>query len=253
MAVLRNATLVLIACLGLAGPALAADRLPPPPPLPADPPASIGWYVRGDVGYAMPRDPSGTLMFQNRLLPYSNARMGKSATFGLGVGAQFNSWFRADLTGTYATESRIRGNASADYAISFQDDAATLTLGTVLLNGYLDLGTWSGFTPYLGVGVGAAGLNVSNAVSRTMVLPGATLGAYYQIPSREQVNVAWAVMAGTSIDISRAVKLDLGYRYTALGKAASEIDTFGTQIQVKSLGTSEFRLGLRYMLSDLFR
>lgn len=253
MAVMRQTFFACVASLGLALPAFAADRLPPSPPLPADPPASLGWYVRGDAGYAIPRDPSGSVLFQNRVLPYSNARLSSSGTFGLGVGAQFNSWFRADLTATYATESRIRGNGSADYTISFQDDSAKLTVGTLMLNGYLDLGTWSGFTPYLGVGLGAANLNTTNAVSRTMVMPGSTLGAYYQLPSRSQVNMAWALMAGTSIDVSRSVKIDFGYRYTELGKAASATDTLGTQIQVKSLGTSEFRLGLRYMLSDMFR
>ncbi len=113
----------------------------------------------------------------------------------------------------------------------------SLTSQTYLLNGYLDLGTWWGVTPYVGAGAGLANIqassnvdfrymngqaygtsghneNCSIGVSTTTGLP---ICQYYGYPggrlAHDQINFAWALMTGVAFDIAPHVKLDIGYQY----------------------------------------
>ena len=85
-------------------------------------------------------------------------------SYGVGVGYQLNSWFRADITGEYRSRVSFSGT-----------DVATFTGGSTLsdvyqggysswvglVNAYADLGTWYCLTPFVGFGVGAAHIQTS--------------------------------------------------------------------------------------------
>jgi opacity protein-like surface antigen len=87
-----------------------------------------------------------------------------------GAGYQFNPWFRVDGTLEY------RGGASLQSLYTITDPASPYFGGPLQyadfyranvasligpLNGYANLGTWYGLSPFVGAGVGFANNNVS--------------------------------------------------------------------------------------------
>src|SRR4051812_12526323 len=97
----------------------AADMpsmLPPPPQQQyyAPPVQDFGgWYLRGDIGQT---NSSGTLHVDAYdTLPAGTTlrKQGHGFTggtsYGVGVGYQFNSWFRADVTGEYRSKVAFHG------------------------------------------------------------------------------------------------------------------------------------------------
>src|SRR3954466_15602635 len=87
--------------------AFAADMaIAAPPPAYYPPPVEDfgGWYLRGDIGmtntrgkFFAPGDHGGARLSVNQL----GHGFPSGTSFGLGVGYQFNSWFRADITGEW--------------------------------------------------------------------------------------------------------------------------------------------------------
>ena len=88
--------------------------------------------------------------------------------FGVGVGYQFNNWFRADVTGEY------RGNANFHGLTDVLPDTGAVQRRqrhlqrpaspnwVFLANAYVDLGTWWCITPFIGAGVGTSRNTISN-------------------------------------------------------------------------------------------
>src|SRR3569832_212485 len=183
----------LCAVLGLlvSDAAFAADMpgmLPPPsaatflPPLPA----SWGWYVRGDLGGYW-----GT-MGGAQSAPGFPSPTDNSIVFGFvgGVGVGFFAgWLRSDVTVDY-TAMKYSGTIATPGDVSAMVDAVT-----ALFNGYLDLGTWYGLTPYIGAGAGDTNQHTHEKTSTTT-------------PPKEnnqtntQKKFAYAVMAGAGYSIA---------------------------------------------------
>ncbi|MGL5733752.1 MAG: porin family protein, partial [Beijerinckiaceae bacterium] len=112
--------------------ALAADLAPPPPPMPAAPVplrGSIdqsGVYLRGDVGMGMMGSTNVRYMDPNGVLGASTITMrqgelGNVGFAGIGVGYQFNNWFRFDVTG------ELRGTAKGNFGDSYTNAVNTGT------------------------------------------------------------------------------------------------------------------------------
>jgi opacity protein-like surface antigen len=143
--------------------AIAADMPKgyPPEPLPLPRVRSFdfnsGWYVRGDIGYGWGRlnDVQSTAGFP---APATNS-LGGAMTGGLGVGIK-RDWIRTDLTADYLSDMKYQGTIAAP-----NDVTAKMSAWSVLLNGYLDLGSWYRISPYIGAGVGAAQVRVSDVQS----------------------------------------------------------------------------------------
>jgi opacity protein-like surface antigen len=103
--------------------AFAAD-LPPPPPLP--PPvapiavATGGWYLRGDVGVGFQRfsDYNFTHLNAGEVGPWpaswriDQRDIKDTSMVTMGIGYQWNNWFRVDFTGEYRTSSKARRSAA---------------------------------------------------------------------------------------------------------------------------------------------
>ena len=72
-----------------------------------------GWYLRGDIGFSNQRvkhidnagRPQRSAARRCRDLGFDTAGI-----FGLGVGYQFNNWFRADVTGQYRGNAQFQGH-----------------------------------------------------------------------------------------------------------------------------------------------
>ncbi len=285
------------ALLALARAAAAADLLPPAPalePLPPPPIEFNGWYLRGDVGLgasattpnlAITPNPitagiAGGTLSTSAYNNFYNPTISSSGMFDLGFGYQFNSWFRADVTGEYrgganfqtlemlADTTVLPGNTSGQQYADFY--RANLSSYIAMVNGYVDLGTWYGATPYVGAGVGLAYNKLFGFTDTGYALPGNGVqyptGGYSSDGAK--TNFAWALMTGVSFNVTQNLKLELGYRYLDYGKftsgASSCLSTApigigtaacgggtGNVVYSKNdLASNDVRVGLRWMIGE---
>ena len=192
-----------------------------------------GWYLRGDVGYRwINGGPSSPNVTSER---YSNSYDG---TVGFGYKYQ---WFRADVIYDRGGPSRVR--AITTLATNQPQFTAKINSNTVLANGYVDFGTWGGFTPYVGVGVGAARLRSLNYVDTTNSPSGNVMG------QGTHQNFAWAAMAGVAYQVAPSWLIDVGFRHLVLGNVPSSGGA-GTQtnaVVFRNQSTNEARIGVRYL------
>ena len=207
-----------------------------------------GWYLRGDGGFSEEDRPklnatTGTFSPDATQAGYS---------LGLGAGYKFNSFFRADITADYLDPFTY--NASLPCGSLCDENLQTrIWRWDGLVNGYFDLGTWSGITPYIGAGAGFSGthqdgtVGVSGGPIPSPILDPRTGTLVTQsVPSRTDYQFAWAAMAGFSYAFSPHMLLDVGYRYLDLGKTA--IPLFPVTSVTKNLTSQQVRIGIRYMI-----
>jgi opacity protein-like surface antigen len=183
--------LLSLACAAaiVAAPASAADLLGTAPPLsmPGSPGATFeigtNWYVRGDLGISFDRAPS--VSFSPSALsavaaPYTigsgSSWTTTDFTGGAGFGYRWNDWLRFDATWDYRNGPGGSRQATVvcPYYLQPSPNGAGFLYDTTntcgasasvrqydnafLGNAYLDLGTYYGFTPYVG---GGLGLNIN--------------------------------------------------------------------------------------------
>ncbi len=250
--------------------ALAADfPYPAPPPVMPPPPAPVevggGWYLRGDVGV-------GILDFDkfegvNTTVPVGfvpppggyrlDSKVAADQAFvGFGFGWQFNSWFRADVTGEYRSAAQIKTTESYIYpgqpfrSANIVDGKLSSVVG--LVNAYFDLGSWGGFSPFVGAGVGFARHKTMGFTDVGIGFAGG--GGGYGI-DKDRTGLAWAIHAGIGYDVTPNVKLELAYRYLNMGKAeAGPITCYAapgaclsTVYTYKTLDSHDLKIGMRWM------
>ncbi len=269
MGSIKALTMAGMIAFGAIAPAAAADLLPPPPPVEAPIIASVdtsGWYLRGDVGVGVNTMTNLRSTFQATDLagnPYTpppltkvNNAIGDSGVIDFGVGYQFNNWFRADATIGYHSAASYRmgylypAAACGGVGINYCTDYYTAQISAVhgLVNGYVDLGTWWGVTPYVGAGVGLASVKFASLIDFGQ---GTGVAA-----DKTSTNFAWALMAGLGYDVNERLKLEMGYRYLNMGKATSgailcNVSTGCAQEQqVFTLASHDMRIGMRWMLGE---
>lgn len=244
---LKSVVSGLVLSLSVTG-AIAAD-LPEPPVIEYEPGpefVEIGssWYIRADIGYKIYAEPSLGRTGEE----WINSAADHTGLVGGGVGYRWNDSLRTDLTLDYEFPTNIDGNAPCGGcgAGLYSAESADLSVWTVLFNGYFDIGTWSGFTPYVGAGVGASYVKVDNVA---FVNPNGATGTY---EGDEKWNFSWALMAGTSYEVSENLAIDAGYRYLHIGEGKTKpVNGNGitAPIQYKDLAAHEFRMGVRYSLN----
>jgi len=254
----RIAALAIAAGLGCAAPggaAIAAD-LPYVEPVPL---ATGGWYLRGAIGMSNQR--LGNLDYQYFETPgYATEWINKgdfssAPTFSLGAGYQFNDWFRADLTGQY----RGKADFSATQRVTplegapFSDDyTAQKSEWLFLANGYVDLGTYHGITPYVGAGIGTS----RNTISGFRDVNTERNGGGYA-GSDSQWNFAWALHAGLGFKVTENLIFDLGYSYVDLGNGKTDtaynIDPNYSRpndgFKFKNITSHDVNFGIRYLFN----
>jgi len=199
--------------------ALAADLAAPYQP-PVD---SGGWYLRGYIGQSNQfldniSHPSFATAPQFSFL--DKGGFDSAPFFGAGIGYQWNSWFRSDITGEYRGKASFHAldryfNAGSYFT---NDYSASKSEWVALVNAYIDLGTWWAITPFIGAGVGVA-FNTIEHFRDTNVIAG---GGGFADTGRE-TNLAWALHAGASYRASSNFAIELSYRYLNVGNARSGI------------------------------
>jgi opacity protein-like surface antigen len=304
--------IALVPALGLMmGAALAADLGPSGfgESVPVDDPMvelGSGWYLRGDAGAV--KD-SGSQASSS--LPKLESRVGWN--FDVGAGYRFNNWFRTDLTigmdqpqkstfngpGTVICPYTLGG--LTDQATGFQvgylwseqagtcagKGRASLYQADVLLNSYVDLGTWYNITPYIGAGVGVSDLRTTGSFNYYKTSDGSVYNAnltptgtfpliwtdiggnpltpqpkvpgtnnpvafaqqnWAQSLKQTRYNFAWALMGGFAYNITDHTSIDIGYRYLNRGNYRTFSAQTGALGPEKTWSTQAIRVGLRYMI-----
>ena len=213
---------------------------------------SPSWYLRGDVGYAW-MDASE---LSANSFPFSSVSVDNTWGVGVGVGTYFGRGVRGDLTYEWRAGTDLHGTgvAVADFELDSQ---------VLLANLYYDFHPGARFTPYIGIGLGAAHHSTS---SGTVTL---TCGSTCNFDGESKWTPAAALMAGFSFRMDRSapvsikdseytaavpgrLHLDLGYRFLYLGDASTGhavgigVPTPGPRLD--DVTAHEFRIGLRYDL-----
>jgi opacity protein-like surface antigen len=275
-----------------------------------------GWYIRGDIGASIDRTP--TLSFDPNSLtappPASiaptNGRDSTTTNFvgGLGFGYKFNSYIRTDATFDYhsgtgfssttpgiicpyqaagltsQTQNGISGPILYGYVYNPNETCnAAFQLKqqdyTGLVNGYLDLFTYWGVTPYVGAG---AGLNIQNT-SGTLTYAKSSDGSPYRADltatgtypqlwvnsagtvlnpqpkiafapqnwdrsfKSTKYSMAIALMGGIGIALTPNATLDLSYRYLDLGSSTYVMNPQTGATASQRNTSQEVRVGIRYI------
>ena len=193
-----------------------------------------GWYIRGDLGYTgwmkgadtdyTVYSPGGTVFSRES---FDSERFSKSFSYGAGMGYQFNNFLRADLTtdffnGDHSGKSNINLPCSASQPAGTScgfNHKADYSAINIMANGYVDLGTYAGITPYVGAGAGVTNLRWGTLRSRAYCEDGSSLCndetyAEGKLRGYDSWRFTYALMAGASVDLTNRVKLDVGYRFS---------------------------------------
>jgi opacity protein-like surface antigen len=217
-----------------------------------------GWYLRGDIGFSNQRVKKLDWFSYPTLLSLNqNTGFDTAGIFGVGVGYQFNNWFRADVTGQYRGKSNFHGS---DVFVFNNAGVATAGVDTytasksewlALANAYVDLGTWWSVTPFIGAGVGFSRNTISSYVdTNTPALGVATA------PTASKWNFAWALHTGLAYRVNPGFTVEIGYSYVNLGDATtgvvSDFTGFANNhtMGFKDITSHDLTLGVRWNLDS---
>ncbi|TCD15430.1 outer membrane protein [Oricola cellulosilytica] len=261
----QNILLGTAALVASAIPALAADVYEPPiieAPVfeaPEHVPGEVsGWYLRGDIGYAW-NDFRGAdyYTFPGGVVAGSNSLAGDlkgSFTYGAGVGYQINSYLRSDVTIDWF-ETDFEGSTRGSCGVAtdcISTDVATASALALMVNAYVDLGTYGRFTPYVGAGFGGAHVDWGNLTNTACDAANpSSCDPSVSHWGNAEWRFAYAVMAGVSVDVSCRVAADLGYRFRRIEGGSPFGYAAGTgPVYDKGIDSHEIRAGVRYKFGN---
>lgn len=221
-----------------------------------------GLYLRADLGYSpWTGDDDASYRFNDGVNSgdFDDSRFGKPLSGGAGIGYQFNDLFRADLTGEFfegtfegsgRTAQPCSGAAPAGTGCSYDGSADFRAYG-FMANGYVDILNVSGFTPYVGAGIGATHVAWGTFTASPSCVDGsgACGGATFadaRYAGEDGWRFTYALMAGVSYSVSDRVKLDIGYRFSDI--AGGAMFSGGGSSEDAGLRRHEFRAGVRVSL-----
>lgn len=259
---IQRSKCLLLAGLALlsAGAAQAADYAPPPPPpmimqQPVEEFAS-NWYLRGFVGVGITGKSDLTVTPLPADSFFASHSIADSVFLGGGVGYNFNSWLRFDVTAEYRFKTRVSalgvvqpGGAGPVAVDQFDGHLSSLI---VLANGFIDLGTWDCWTPFVGAGIGFANNTISDFVDVTpnVAAFGATGSSFGLGRGTSNWDAAWALYAGLSWAVSKNFNVDFTFRHLNFGTAKETVDCNGSSncnhFEFKNLHSEDIMLGLRW-------
>jgi opacity protein-like surface antigen len=263
----------------LSSAAFAADMpsiMPPPQPYYAPPAQDFGgWYLRGDIGFSNQRvdniRSTNAALYQGLNSFSETTNFDSAGTYQIGVGYQFNNWFRADVTGQYRGNSNFKGTDLTSFpwgggvANGIDNYSASKSEVLILANAYADLGTWWCVTPFIGAGVGAARVSVAGFTDTGVtnanftvgppavpVVSGPPVASFASAASGSEWNFAWALHAGLAYKVTPNVTLELAYSYVDLGNGTTGVaSTFdgssgGHVFKFNNITSNDVKLGVRW-------
>jgi opacity protein-like surface antigen len=276
--------------------------------------AGSNWYIRGDLGISFDEAPTVSLPSISApppglvATPYTTSAgtnwSTTNFTGGLGAGYRFNDYLRFDATWDYRTGSGATRNTAVICPYLPITGAYNQTTGlpagnvyntsdicngtttikqynnAFLANGYVDLGTYGGFTPYVGGGLGlnmnvmtgsfnayqasdgqayAQYLAPANGFPQIWVTPqgqpispqpAIAFGQQYwsRSISSTTYSFAWALSAGLGFQLNPSTTLDIGYRYLNSGETTRLISPQTGMTLRQNNASQQVRVGIRYVL-----
>lgn len=244
-----------------------------------------GWYLRGDVGYATNQP------FEHVQTPPDFSSDSSLFTGGVGVGYHFNDYFRGELNfGILPTDdfgngytTTCGGNETTTTSDNLTGIILSQTSGvgsracpgsdngenkaySLMASGYVDLGTFSGFTPFIGGGVGVAyskyriaeGERDCSDSSSSAGGVGATTTVDFvcyddsvyegSVTSEGEYTFAYSLGAGVNYQVTRNLSLDVGYEYFAAPNAHYVTYDAGAFTVHEGTDYHQVKVGLRYDL-----
>jgi opacity protein-like surface antigen len=244
----------------IAIPAKAAD-LPIYEPVPIPPAVMGGWYLRGDIGYSNQEVDELDNVLYDTAVSVDNLykEFDGAPIFAAGIGYRVNKWFRADITGEYRSNADFSGADLVDagggpFPVTPNTYDAKKREWLALANGYIDMGSWHGISPYIGAGVGFANIEISGFTDIGVGSSGDPAIAFGD--DNDEWNFAWAVYAGLGFEVTPKLTLDLGYRYLDLGDAESGnlvaydgTDAVDNPMEFNDITSHDIRVGMRYQFN----
>ncbi len=235
-----------------------------------------GWYLRGDIGYAV--ETKSTLSyFSDARYDYDNQTLENGSSYGIGFGYNFNDYLRADLT--YDTNNSTEWSGTSVGTLCgggvaqgdcYSEDTASFDRKTLLANAYVSLGEYHGFSPYLGAGIGLSDIKWNDYSSDAYCTVDAgetcTFGAHSGVtadpetyfggtttyPGESVTALTYALAAGFDYRLDQNWVLDMGYKYTSvLGGVVIAKDANGAgapqgDSKFDNINIHEVKVGLRY-------
>lgn len=232
-----------------------------------------GWYIRGDISYDFATTSTGVYRTYDGVSystnAYDNFDYLAGGDWSVGAGYQFNSFLRGDVTiGNW--HRQVVGNdtdpnpctpASPAGDTCRSEDTTKASGWESMVNGYADLGTFVGVTPYFGGGLGVVNVSYGDLTNTAYCVDGVTgldagVCGIAVHPGESSWRFAWAVMAGASYDLSKNLKFDLGYRYSHVAggamfgfdAASTAAGATGVQGTDDGFSTHQIKAGLRYAI-----
>jgi opacity protein-like surface antigen len=235
---------------------IPASQVVGPTNIPICPEVFSAWYLRGDIGLAQQKVRRlDNALYRAPGVRVSPVGMGfdSAPTFGAGIGYMYNNWLRFDLTGEYRGRANFHGldivrvggvpNNTDEYRASKSE-------WLFLANGYVDLGTWSGITPFVGAGLGYSYNKIHSFIDVCTTCPGGGVAVGSDVG---KWNFAWAIHAGLAYKVNQNFTVELAYRYLSLGNARSGdlrtwngINNVNNPMHFKGLTSHDVRLGVRW-------
>ncbi|RVA26929.1 porin family protein [Mesorhizobium sp. M7A.F.Ca.US.001.01.1.1] len=241
-----------------------------------------GWYLRGDVGYAF----SHPFDHQEIATGSTSSFDSDSSLFtgSIGMGYHINDYLRVELNGGILPTNKFgdhqlvlngcKGHTNVIVGVDpvviqpvddVQDcdsvDSGSNKGYSLMANGYVDLGTYVGLTPYIGGGLGLAynkytrakgALNCKEIASNSDGAGGFTCddpaGYDGSVDSKAKFNLAYSIGAGLSYQVAKNISIDLGYEYFSVPEGEYVAYDDGAFNIHKGIDYQTVKLGLRYDL-----
>lgn len=206
--------------------------------------AEGGWYLRGDINHHWSELRGGDyITYGPGTNSFISTDLDGAYSLGAGIGYQMNRHFRTDLTADYWFKSDFRGSTAGTGCPTgpcTSTDSSAYSALLLMANAYVDLGTYSGVTPYVGAGIGGAWVKWDELVNEV------STGTFRHEGGKEW-RFAWSLMAGASYCLTDSLELDAGYRFTRIhgGRMFEYASGVGPGFD-NGIDVHEARAGLRY-------
>jgi opacity protein-like surface antigen len=228
-----------------------------------------GWYLRGDIGVGSQKFKEFDFVQTNQAFVWpaswriDQREMGDASFVGGGIGFQWNAWLRFDATAEYRAKSKFKAIGSytefCPGGRCFDVYDGQHSAAVLMVNGYIDLGTWMCLTPFVGAGAGYARHTITGFSDAGFISDGTTGFGYAANNDFAEWKFAWAVHAGVAYNVNNNFKMELAYRYLNFGNVNTSVidcanggcSTGGgprAYYTFRELDSHDLKLGVRWML-----
>ena len=147
-----------------------------------------------------------------------------AAVFDAGIGARLNHYFSTDLTAQYRPWGKQKFSKDGE-----SEKTDMYSMGA-MMNVYASYPVWQMLSIYATGGVGYT----YNKTDTSALLKG-----------KGKSNFAWNIGAGIEYALTDCISLDMGYRFSDLGKARARVKATGDSITEK-VRYNDIKLGMKY-------